>query len=95
LLNEIAKLLYFLRYNLHIGANPTIAIYNASAVKIYNATSSLVRFEDTNILFFIEKTLNSEVVGLAPGYLTLLNPRIKSQTVRCNTTRNFCPQLQG
>jgi hypothetical protein len=27
------------------GANPTIAIYNASDVKIYNATSSLVRFE--------------------------------------------------
>jgi hypothetical protein len=28
------------------GANPTIASYNASAVKIYNATSSLVRFEN-------------------------------------------------
>jgi hypothetical protein len=27
------------------GANPTIMSYNAKAVKIYNATSSLVRFE--------------------------------------------------
>jgi hypothetical protein len=26
------------------AANPTIVSYNASAVKIYNATSSLVRF---------------------------------------------------
>jgi hypothetical protein len=26
-------------------ANPTIVSYNDSAVKIYNATSSLVRFE--------------------------------------------------
>jgi hypothetical protein len=27
------------------GANPTIASYNASVVKIYNIMSSLVRFE--------------------------------------------------
>jgi hypothetical protein len=27
------------------GANPTIVSYNASVVKIYNVTSSLVRFE--------------------------------------------------
>jgi hypothetical protein len=31
------------------GADPTTAIRNASAVKIYNATSSLVRFENKNI----------------------------------------------
>jgi hypothetical protein len=30
-------------------------IYNASAVKIYNATSSLVRFENDNIFFYNEK----------------------------------------
>jgi hypothetical protein len=30
-------------------ANPTIASYNASAVIFYNATSSLVRFENKNI----------------------------------------------
>jgi hypothetical protein len=29
-----------------LGANPTIVSYNASAVKIYNATSSGVRFEN-------------------------------------------------
>jgi hypothetical protein len=34
------------------GADPTIASYNASAVKIYNATSSIVRFED-KILFLL------------------------------------------
>jgi hypothetical protein len=31
------------------GPNPTIVSYNATAVKIYNATSSLVRFENKNI----------------------------------------------
>jgi hypothetical protein len=39
------------------GANATIAFYNASAVKIYNATSSLVRFESKNIFFLFVKTL--------------------------------------
>jgi hypothetical protein len=38
------------------GANPTTAIYNVSAVKIYNATSSQVRFENKNI-FYNEKCL--------------------------------------
>jgi hypothetical protein len=37
------------------GANPTIAIYNASAVKIYNAKSSLLRFENGNIFFYLKK----------------------------------------
>jgi hypothetical protein len=55
-------------------ANPTIVSYNASAVKNYNAASSLVRFE--NIFFLKKRTsllhggvvnVNSEVVGLAPG----------------------------
>jgi hypothetical protein len=32
------------------GANPTIGSYNASAVKIYNAASSLVRFENKKLL---------------------------------------------
>jgi hypothetical protein len=30
--------------------------YNASAVKIYTTTGSLVRFENENILFRFEKT---------------------------------------
>jgi hypothetical protein len=38
-------------------ANPTTASYNASAIKICNATSSPVRFENKNMLFYIEKTL--------------------------------------
>jgi hypothetical protein len=35
------------------GANPTIVSYNASAVKIYIATSSLVHYENKNIFFYI------------------------------------------
>jgi hypothetical protein len=37
------------------GANPTIVIYNASVVNFYNATGSLARFENKNILFSFEK----------------------------------------
>jgi hypothetical protein len=37
------------------GANPSIAIYNASAVKIYNATGSLARFVSENIFTYSEK----------------------------------------
>jgi hypothetical protein len=60
--------------------------YNASAVKIYNATSSLVRFE--NKIFYIEKTLRptyhnavvvvvySKVVGFGPGANPMYHLRI-------------------
>jgi hypothetical protein len=37
------------------GANPTIVIYNASVVNFYNATGSLARFENKNILFYFVK----------------------------------------
>jgi hypothetical protein len=36
------------RTNLYPGANPTIASYNASVVKIYNATNSMARFYNKN-----------------------------------------------
>jgi hypothetical protein len=41
----------------YTGANPMIVSYNASTLKIYNATRSLVPFENKNILFYFEKTL--------------------------------------
>jgi hypothetical protein len=34
------------------GANPTIASYNGSVVNFYNATASLARFENKNIIFY-------------------------------------------
>jgi hypothetical protein len=49
---------------------------NARAVKIYNATGSLARFENRNIFFsssknvlayYIAGVVNSKVVGLATG----------------------------
>jgi hypothetical protein len=39
------------------GANLTIKSYNASAVKIYNATSSLVHFEKNKYFSLLQKTL--------------------------------------
>jgi hypothetical protein len=38
---------------LDTGANPTIVSYNASVVEAYNATSSLVRFENKNNFTYI------------------------------------------
>jgi hypothetical protein len=34
-----------------LGANPTIASYNASVIKFYNATGSLARFENKKISY--------------------------------------------
>jgi hypothetical protein len=37
------------------GANPTTSSYNAGVANFYNATSSLARFGNKNILFYFEK----------------------------------------
>jgi hypothetical protein len=39
--------------NANTGANPTIVGYNANVVNFYNATGSLARFENKNIIFYI------------------------------------------
>jgi hypothetical protein len=45
-------------------AKPTIASCNASVVNFYNATGSLARFENKNVLFYIEKRLLPTTVAL-------------------------------
>jgi hypothetical protein len=47
------------------GANPTIVSYNASIVKIYNATTQQRAWLQKTLALYI--VVNSEVVGLAPG----------------------------
>jgi hypothetical protein len=37
------------------GVKSTIVIYNASVVNFYNATGSLARFKNKNILFYFVK----------------------------------------
>jgi hypothetical protein len=37
------------------GTNPTTTSYFESVINFYNATGSLARFENKNILFYFEK----------------------------------------
>jgi hypothetical protein len=50
------------------GANPTITSYSASAVKIYNATSSIARILDKKYFFsyvkMLKPTYNTGVVAV-------------------------------
>jgi hypothetical protein len=48
----------------HPGANPTIVSYNASAVKIYNAKSSLVRFETKIVSTSLKNALSYYNAGV-------------------------------
>jgi hypothetical protein len=52
---------------------PIVRCFNASAVKIYNATSSLVRFEKNAPVYNTAGVVvvYCEVVGLAPGLALL------------------------
>jgi hypothetical protein len=53
------------------GANPTIAIYNASVVKSYNATSSLERFVNKDVLFSLEKCNSLPTGTTLPLYVVV------------------------
>jgi hypothetical protein len=42
------------------GSNPSIVSYNANVVKIYNTTSSLVRFENNFLSFTLKAYHNAD-----------------------------------
>jgi hypothetical protein len=49
------------------GASPTIAIYSASVISLYNARGSLARLENKNIIFYFKNALayyNAGVVAV-------------------------------
>jgi hypothetical protein len=52
LVSPTTELFQFGKRNMFI-CNPTIVSYNAIAVKIYDATSSLVRFENKTLFLYI------------------------------------------
>jgi hypothetical protein len=63
------------------GPNPTTLIYNASVVNFYNATGSLARFENKNILFSFKNALAYYNAGVVAVCKTkwLLAKKVKNQ----------------
>jgi hypothetical protein len=49
---------------LHPEANPKMASYNASAVKNYNATTSLMRFENKQVSYNEKKLQPTTTLAL-------------------------------
>jgi hypothetical protein len=87
------------------GADPTIVIYNASAVIFYNATNSLARFNGffstlkTNLAYYNASVVlvNSAIIGLAPGKWLLKDVALKRRNLEkgfpCthySTQSSFC-----
>jgi hypothetical protein len=62
------------------GANPTIASYNASVVKIYTTTCSLVRFEIKENFFNFEK--RSSLLQRSRGCCTFRSRTIGSEVFK-------------
>jgi hypothetical protein len=52
---KLSLILFNARNSSETGGNPAIVTYNASAVKIYSATTNLDSFENKNIFFHFEK----------------------------------------
>jgi hypothetical protein len=83
------------------GANPTIVSYSASDEKNYNAKSCLVRFENKNIFFYIEKRssllqrrrCSSKFVGSAPALFSVSSGRTESQLSICSSFQTSLQKL--
>jgi hypothetical protein len=54
-MKKFGSTFFFEKSTYNHGANPTTPIYNASVVNFHNATGSIARFENKNILFYFEK----------------------------------------
>jgi hypothetical protein len=78
------------------GVNPTIASYNASVVNFYNATGSLARFENKNILFYFVK--HCRLLQRWRCSCKLKNRRIGSRDIAvscsCPEQSVFIPDIQ-
>jgi hypothetical protein len=66
------------------GANPTTSSYNASVLKILNAMSNLVRFQNINIFLYFKK--RSILLQRWRGSCIIKNRRIGSCLYNYNTS---------